>query len=90
MVAIRKLRAVAWHLLQLRVLGFSFFQDGGIGIGALPEGEEIFVRRERAGPGGGGIRPLRQSTARLGASHSQMSQCSRPAIQTMPPWSRIF
>jgi hypothetical protein len=30
-------------LLQLRVLGFRFFQDGDVGIGVFPEGEEILV-----------------------------------------------
>jgi hypothetical protein len=30
-------------LLQLRVLYFSFFEDGDIGVGAFPEGVEIPV-----------------------------------------------
>lgn len=29
--------------MQLRVLYFSFFEDGDIGVGAFPEGEEILV-----------------------------------------------
>jgi hypothetical protein len=31
-------------LLQLRVLRFSFLQDGNVGVGVSPEGEEIPVR----------------------------------------------
>jgi hypothetical protein len=30
-------------LLQLRVPGFSLLQDGNIGIGVFPEGEEVSV-----------------------------------------------
>jgi hypothetical protein len=83
---------MAWQLLQLRVLGFSFFQDGDIGIGVFPEGEEIFVRRERADAGGVGIRRLQLRRLQgIGASHSQMSQCSRPAIpHDAAVWSKIF
>jgi len=32
--------------LQLRVLGFGLLQDGEVGIGVLPEGEEILVGGE--------------------------------------------
>ena len=35
-------------LLQLRVLGFGLFQDGDVGVGVLPEGEEISVGAEGA------------------------------------------
>ena len=46
------------ELLQLRILRFSLLQDGDIGIGIFPEGEEILVSgacaggiaRKRAGP----------------------------------------
>ena len=34
-------------LLQPRVLRFGLFQDGDIGVGVFPEGEEIFVGSER-------------------------------------------
>jgi hypothetical protein len=32
-------------LLQLRVLRFGFLQDGDVGVGVFPEGEEILIRR---------------------------------------------
>jgi hypothetical protein len=35
------------ELLQLRVLRFRFFQDGYVGVGVFPEGEEILVGGER-------------------------------------------
>src|SRR5262245_19413512 len=31
------------RLLQLRVLCLGFFQDGDVGVGVFPEGEEILV-----------------------------------------------
>src|SRR5215470_8495049 len=34
-------------LLQLRVLGFGLLQDGDVGVGIFPEGEEIFVSSKR-------------------------------------------
>ena len=34
-------------LLQLRPLRFGFLQDGDVGVGVFPEGEEIFVDGER-------------------------------------------
>jgi hypothetical protein len=42
--------------LQLRVLSFGFLQDGNVGVGVFPEGEEIFVSGERPDAGGVGIR----------------------------------
>jgi hypothetical protein len=36
--------------LQLRVLRLGFFQDGDVGVGVLPEGEEVLVGG--AGPDG--------------------------------------
>ena len=47
------------RLLQLRVLRLSFFQNGDVGIGVFPEGEEIFVGAERPHTGGIGIRAPR-------------------------------
>ena len=38
------------RLLQLRVLRFGFLQDGDVGVGVFPEGEEIFVGGERSDP----------------------------------------
>ena len=43
--------AGASQLLQLRVLRFGFFQDGDVGVGVFPEGEEIFVGGESASAG---------------------------------------
>jgi hypothetical protein len=37
-------------LLQLCVLGFGFFVDGGVRVGVFPEGQEIFVGGERIDP----------------------------------------
>jgi hypothetical protein len=38
---------IATLLLQLRVLGFGFFQDRNVGVGVFPEGKEFFVGGER-------------------------------------------
>ena len=32
-----------FRLLQLRVLRLGFFQDGDVGVGVFPEGEEVLV-----------------------------------------------
>ena len=57
------------------------FQDGKVGVGVFPEGEEIFVGRERPNAGGIGIRPLRGSRLQgIGTSYAQMRQRSCPAI----------
>ena len=34
---------IATLLLQLRVLGFGFFQDEDVGVGVFPEGEEVLI-----------------------------------------------
>jgi hypothetical protein len=49
------------QLLQLRVLRLGFFQDGNVGVGVFPEGEEIFAGGEGADAGGIGSRSLRGS-----------------------------
>jgi hypothetical protein len=68
-------------LLQLRVLGFSLLVDGDVGIGVLPESEEVFVGSECSDAGCIGIRSLRGSRLQgIGASHSQMHQSSGPAV----------
>src|ERR1022692_153592 len=66
-------RELKLRLLQLRVLAFGLFQDGDVGVGILPEREEIFVGGERADAGGIDIRPLRGSLLQnAGTSHSKM------------------
>jgi len=32
------------RLSQFRVLGFRFSQDGDVGVGVFPEGEEVLIR----------------------------------------------
>ena len=67
--------------LQLRVLRLGFLQDGDVGVGVFPEGEEIFVGGERPDAGGIGIRALRGFRLQcLSASHAQMRQRSRPTV----------
>jgi hypothetical protein len=48
--------AMAALLLQLRVLGFGFFQDRDVWIGVFPKGKKIFVRRKRTDAGSVAIR----------------------------------
>jgi hypothetical protein len=56
-------------------------QDGDVGVGVLPEREEIFVGGERPDAGGVGIRFLRGSRLQsVRTSHSRMRQRSCPAI----------
>jgi len=43
-------------LLQVGVLCLGLLQDGDLGIGVFPEGEEIFVGGSRADAGGIAIR----------------------------------
>jgi hypothetical protein len=68
------------ELLQLRVLRLGFLQEGDVGVGVFPEGEEVFVGGERPDAGDIGIRPLRGSRASAPVQQ----------FQTMPLWSRIF
>jgi len=46
--AIIRKNTIAEQLLQLRVLGFGLLQDGNVGVGVFPEGEEVFVGGERS------------------------------------------
>ncbi len=57
-------------LLQLRVLGFGLLQDGDVGVGIFPEGEEIFVGGECFGL---------VASERIRPAQSQARQCSRRA-----------
>ena len=54
-----------FQLLQLRVLRVGFLQDGDVGIGVFPEGEEILIR----GAGLGGV-----ALQGIGAGKLEMSQ----------------
>src|SRR5712692_4178685 len=72
-------------LLQLRVLRLGLLQDGDVGVGVFPEGEEIFVGGERPDASGIGIRSLRSSCLQsISTSHAQMRQRSRPAVPDDP------
>ena len=66
----RKINADQWgstlaerwvELLQPCVLGFGLFQDGNVGVGVFPEGEEVFVSGECTNAGSIGIGALRGS-----------------------------
>src|ERR1035438_3597094 len=69
------------RLLQLREFRLGFLQDGDVGVGVFPEGEEVFVGGESASAGEVGIRSLRGFRLQgIGSRHSQMRQRSRPAV----------
>jgi len=55
------------RLLQLSVLGFGLLQDGDVGVGVFPEGEEVFV---------GGLRLGRVTCHRVRTTDLKMSNCS--------------
>src|ERR1700678_3597232 len=63
-------------LIQLRVLRLSLFQDGDVGVGVLPEGEEILV---------GNLCPGFISRQRVGAAKSEMRQCAYRRIHHNSP-----
>src|ERR1700722_1873175 len=66
---------------QLRILCPGFFQDGDVGIGVFPEGEEVFVCRKCSNAGGIAISTLRSSHLQcVGTSGAQTRQGSRPAV----------
>src|ERR1700684_3815249 len=68
-------------LLQLRVLRFGLLQDGDVGVGVFPEGEEVFVGCEGANARGVGIGSARGFRPKdFGRSHAQARQSSRPAV----------
>src|SRR5580693_4712587 len=59
--------AACAHSLKLRVLCLGFLQDGDVGVGVFPEGEEIFV-------GGAGVALVAREY--VGASKLQVRQCA--------------
>jgi hypothetical protein len=61
------------ELLQLRVLRLGLFQDGDVGVGVFPEGEEILIGGERPNARDIDIRSPRGSRLQgIGTSHFQM------------------
>ena len=58
-------------LLQLGVLGFGGDEDGDVGVGVFPEGEEILI----GGAGLGGI--ARES---VGTGQAEMGECTQRAV----------
>jgi len=67
-------RVVMPALLQFGVLGFGLLQDGDVGVGVFPEGEEIFVGIEGAGTSSIGISALRSFRLQgIRTRHSQTS-----------------
>jgi hypothetical protein len=67
--------------MQLRVLRLGLLQDGDVGVGVFPEGEEVFVGGERPDAGSIGLRSLRSSRLQsVGTRRSQMRQRSRPTV----------
>ncbi len=59
LVPARKVAAIRRNSLQLGVLSLGLLQDGNVGVGVFPEGEEILV----SGAGANGI-ALGKSTAK--------------------------
>jgi len=45
-------------LLQPRILSFGLLQDGDVGVGVFPEGEEVLVGGESTDTGGIGVSVL--------------------------------
>jgi hypothetical protein len=66
-------RRAAQH--ALRVLGLGLFQDGDVGIGVLPEGEDVFIRCLR-------LRGVARH--RIGTTNLQMGQCSSHIVRASP------
>ncbi len=73
---------VRWlGLLQPCVLGLGFFQDGDVGVGVFPEGEEVFVSGESTDLGGIGICTLGRSCLQsIRPRQAQTRQRSCPAV----------
>jgi hypothetical protein len=68
-------------LLQLRVLSFGLLQNGDVGIGVFPEGEEIFV---------GGFRLGGIARHRIGATDLKMRECSDEFVYYNPTMVEDF
>src|SRR5271167_3056187 len=72
----KSMKALGWGVtysrLQLRVLGFGFFQDGDVGVGVFPEGEEVLI----CGAGFDGI-----ARHCVGAGKGEMCQYSNGFIE---------
>jgi len=58
--------------LQFRVLGFGLLQDGDVGVGVFPEGEEILI---------GGFRFGRVALQGVGAAKAETRQCTMRCIK---------
>ena len=68
-------------LLQLLVLRLGLLQDGDVGVGIFPQGEEIFIGGERAYAREVGICPMRSSRLqRVRPRYAEMRQSPRPAV----------
>ena len=64
------------QLLQLRVLRFGFFEDGNVGVGVFPEGEEVLVAGAR-------FRGVAQQG--IGSSQLEMGQRAQGKINRHAP-----
>ena len=64
-----------FQLLQLRVVRLGFFQDGDVGVGVFPEGEEILIR----GAGFGGV-----AGHCIGTTELQMAQSAEREVEHDP------
>ena len=71
----RRNRESLGQLLQLRVLRLGFLQDGDIGVGVFPEGEEILVRSLRFGGAAG---------HRISTTELQMGQSAQREVEHDP------
>src|ERR1700693_2772134 len=67
--------------LKLGVFGFGGDEDGDVGVGVLPLGEEILICR--LGLGGVGLH-------HIGASEAEMGQCANGFIQNNPAMVEDF
>ena len=67
--------------LQPRVLRLGLLQDGDVGVGIFPEGEEVFVGSERADAGGICIRSVCVSTSK----HCHALRLDAPTLLSTVP-----
>src|SRR6516225_1065353 len=68
-------------LLNPRIFRLRLQVDGNVRVGILPQGQEVFIRRQCTDAGGVGIRA--GSVLRLqgiGARHAEVRKRSRPAV----------